>query len=125
MIRRCITGAAYGVAFMLGLQLISVIVISVNQDLSVAETFVLTTWMMFGGSDTTIFGGLSGSGSLIPISYWMVAGAIIGGGIAFFIVKAKRPSEPLDEIRKLGELLQKNLITQAEFDAKKSELLGL
>ena len=40
-------------------------------------------------------------------------------------VQVVQQSSPIDEVRKLGELLQMRLITQAEFDAKKSQLLEL
>lgn len=32
---------------------------------------------------------------------------------------------PLDELKKLKELLESDIITQEEFDAKKKQLLGL
>ncbi len=40
-------------------------------------------------------------------------------------VFSKTPSNPIDEIERLGELKEKGLITEEEFRAKKKQILGI
>ncbi len=68
-------------------------------------------------------GGVAGAGAGLGAGM-MMAQAISGAGAAAAPAPAASTTDVLATIERLGELLSKGVLTQAEFDAKKTELLA-
>jgi membrane protease subunit (stomatin/prohibitin family) len=66
-------------------------------------------------------GGIAGAGAGLGAGLAMAQA--IGGAMAPAPAAAAPTSDPVAMIERLGGLLQKGILTQAEFDAKKAELL--
>ena len=68
-------------------------------------------------------GGVAGAGAGLGAGM-MMAQAISGAGAAAAPAPAASTTDVLATIERLGDLLSKGVLTQAEFDAKKTELLA-
>jgi membrane protease subunit (stomatin/prohibitin family) len=77
-----------------------------------------------GGGGGGVVGDAMGLGAGVALGQVMaqqLGAGLHGGGAA--AAAAVKPDEVMATIEKLGELKTKGLLTQEEFDAKKSELL--
>jgi membrane protease subunit (stomatin/prohibitin family) len=67
-------------------------------------------------------GGIAGAG--IGIGAGVAMGRMMSSAMEGGAQEDGAQHDPLATLEKLGELLKKGILTQAEFDAKKTELLG-